>query len=154
TEGGPQALYTWDGNPAHAPVRTDTPISSDADGSAEPASWEGIVSVPELLGQGSLVELVMDNGTVDLYKDGDEAKKLNYPSFKISRDDVFTLVFPHTDATGTVGGAVGATLSLQLGTAPTFGAFTPGVAKRYTASTTATVTSTAGDATLTATPAG
>ena len=37
-----------------------------------------------------------------------------------------------------------------LGTpAATFGAFTPGVAKNYTASTTATVISTAGDATLT-----
>ena len=42
-----------------------------------------------------------------------------------------------------------ATLSLTLGTPATFGAFTPGVAKDYTASTTATVISTAGDATLT-----
>ena len=41
-----------------------------------------------------------------------------------------------------------ATLSLTLGTPATFGAFTPGVAKEYTASTTANVISTAGDATL------
>ena len=41
-----------------------------------------------------------------------------------------------------------ATLSLTLGTPAGFGAFTPGVAKDYTASTTATVTSSAGDATL------
>ena len=40
------------------------------------------------------------------------------------------------------------TLSLTLGPAPAFGAFTPGVARDYFASTTATVTSTAGDAAL------
>ena len=41
-----------------------------------------------------------------------------------------------------------ATLSLTLGTPATFGAFTPGVAREYDASTTANVISTAGDATL------
>ena len=39
-------------------------------------------------------------------------------------------------------------MSLTLGTAASFGAFTPGVAREYNASTTATVTSTAGDAAL------
>jgi hypothetical protein len=53
-----------------------------------------------------------------------------------------------TDTDGGVGGSVPATLALTLGTAPTFGAFTPGVAKTYTASTTANVISTAGDAAL------
>ena len=43
------------------------------------------------------------------------------------------------DADGTVGGSVPATLSLTLGTPASFGAFTPGVAREYTASTTATV---------------
>jgi hypothetical protein len=47
------------------------------------------------------------------------------------------------------GGTVPATLSLTLGAPASFGAFTPGIAKDYSASTTATVTSTAGDATLT-----
>ncbi|MDA0182603.1 hypothetical protein OJ997_19995 [Solirubrobacter phytolaccae] len=46
------------------------------------------------------------------------------------------------------GGTVPATLSLALGTPAAFGAFTPGLAKEYTASTDATVISTAGDATL------
>ena len=41
-----------------------------------------------------------------------------------------------------------ATLSLSLGTPASFGAFTPGVAQTYTASTTANVISTAGDALL------
>jgi hypothetical protein len=49
---------------------------------------------------------------------------------------------------GTVGGNVPATLSLSLGSSASFGAFVPGVAATYTASTTANVISTAGDATL------
>jgi alpha-L-rhamnosidase len=53
-----------------------------------------------------------------------------------------------TSATAPVGGTVPATLSLTLGAPASFGAFTPGVAKDYTASTAATVTSTAGDAAL------
>ncbi|MDA0171879.1 endo-1,4-beta-xylanase [Solirubrobacter taibaiensis] len=51
------------------------------------------------------------------------------------------------------GGTVPATLALSLGAPATFGPFTPGVEQEYTASTTATVTSTAGDAALTASPA-
>jgi hypothetical protein len=43
---------------------------------------------------------------------------------------------------------VPATLSLALGPPATFGAFTPGVAREYLATTTANVISTAGDATL------
>ncbi|HEY6887203.1 MAG TPA: PQQ-dependent sugar dehydrogenase [Solirubrobacter sp.] len=50
---------------------------------------------------------------------------------------------------GSVGGSVPATLSLTLGSPANFGPFTPGIAKDYTASTTANVISTAGDAALT-----
>jgi hypothetical protein len=50
-----------------------------------------------------------------------------------------------------VGGSVPATLALTLGPAASFGAFTPGIAKEYTATTTANVISSAGDATLTVT---
>ncbi|WP_053225767.1 CocE/NonD family hydrolase [Solirubrobacter soli] len=52
----------------------------------------------------------------------------------------------HVDAP--VSGTVPATLSLTLGASPSFGAFTPGVAKDYAASTTANVISSAGDAAL------
>jgi hypothetical protein len=54
------------------------------------------------------------------------------------------------DATngGGTSGTVPATLSLTLGPAASFGAFTPGVAQDYFASTTANVISTAGDALL------
>jgi hypothetical protein len=48
----------------------------------------------------------------------------------------------------TPGGTVPATLSLTLGAPASFGPFTPGVAKDYTASSSANVISTAGDATL------
>jgi beta-glucosidase len=57
-------------------------------------------------------------------------------------------VYVNPQATTPVSGTVPTTLSLTLGSPATFGPFTPGVTKDYTASTTATVTSTAGDATL------
>jgi hypothetical protein len=57
--------------------------------------------------------------------------------------------FVHGTSAGTgVGGTVPATLSLTLGSPATFGAFTPGATKDYTAATTANVISTAGDAAL------
>ncbi|RKQ93219.1 trehalose utilization protein [Solirubrobacter pauli] len=52
------------------------------------------------------------------------------------------------DVSGGATGTVPATLSLALGTPPSFGAFVPGVATTYTAGSKATVISTAGDATL------
>ena len=52
------------------------------------------------------------------------------------------------DEFGGAGGTVGATLSLSMGTAAGFGPFAPGVAHDYTATGTASVISTAGDATL------
>ena len=58
-------------------------------------------------------------------------------------------VYAQTETPGGVGGTVPATLSLTLGAPASFGAFTPGVDRTYEATTTATVTSTAGDATLT-----
>ncbi len=51
-------------------------------------------------------------------------------------------------AQGSAGGTVAATLSLTLGAPASFGAFAPGVANDYLASTTANVISTAGDAAL------
>jgi peptidase M1-like protein len=59
-----------------------------------------------------------------------------------------TTFFQRTDVPGTVDGSVPGTLSLTLGPAVNLGTFTPGVARDYTGTTTATVVSTAGDATL------
>jgi hypothetical protein len=55
---------------------------------------------------------------------------------------------PIATAKGTAGGTVAATLALTLGVPPSFGAFAPGLAADYSASTTASVTSTAGASTL------
>ena len=71
---------------------------------------------------------------------------LNYVQFE--GEGVTVVKAPPVD--GTVGGTVPATLSLTLGAPASFGAFTPGVAKEYTASTTANVISSAGDAALSA----
>ena len=49
---------------------------------------------------------------------------------------------------GDVSGTVPATLAFTMGPPASFGAFTPGVTKDYTAATTANVISSAGDATL------
>ena len=56
-----------------------------------------------------------------------------------------TTFFQSSSTDGTVSGTVPATLSLSLGGAPSFGAFVPGVAGTYNASTAATVVSSAGD---------
>jgi hypothetical protein len=53
-----------------------------------------------------------------------------------------------TTATVPVGGTVAATLALTLGVPAAFGSFTPGVANDYSATMTANVISTAGDAAL------
>ncbi|RKQ90409.1 calcineurin-like phosphoesterase family protein [Solirubrobacter pauli] len=63
--------------------------------------------------------------------------------------DKVTIHAAEANTDGQVGGSVPATLSLTLGAAPSFGAFTPGVDGEYTAKTEATVISTAGDAALT-----
>ena len=82
----------------------------------------------------------------------------NVPTTGLSQDSVtqqtadlavsfFTTKLAHASG-GDVNATVPATLSLVLGTAPSFGAFTPGVDRTYSAGTTATVISSAGDATL------
>ena len=60
----------------------------------------------------------------------------------------FTVPTGSTSTTGTVSATTPATLALTLGAPASFGAFTPGVDKTYTASTTANVVSTAANAAL------
>ncbi len=59
-----------------------------------------------------------------------------------------TVPLNSTSSTTTVSATTPATLALSLGAPASFGVFTPGVANTYTASTTADVVSSAGDATL------
>jgi hypothetical protein len=65
----------------------------------------------------------------------------------LDASEVRSLATVSTGASGEVGGTVPPTLSLTVGGA-SFGAFQPGVGRTYEASTTANVTSTAGDARL------
>jgi endonuclease/exonuclease/phosphatase family metal-dependent hydrolase len=65
-----------------------------------------------------------------------------------------TLSLAGTSTNGDVSGTVPATLSLTLGGPVTLGAFVPGVGADYIGATTATVTSTAGDAQLSVLDAG
>jgi hypothetical protein len=82
-----------------------------------------------------------------------DVKDQGTPSISRYQRVVVTVV-AKTDVTTPVGGSVPATLALSLGAPASFGAFTPGLAKDYTASTTATVISSAGDAALTVADAG
>ncbi len=146
TDGGGYGLFDWDGVPAHAPVRLPTALPADYITGQDPGAWESIVSVPTPLVSGADVQLVMDDGTTDYYGLG-AAKDMPWEGLKKSRSDHFTLTVPNLAAAG-VGGSVPATLSLSLGAPASFGAFTPGLAHDYAASTTASVISTAGDAAL------
>jgi hypothetical protein len=71
-------------------------------------------------------------------------------SFETPTDEVqaFDVPLAATSGNGGPSGTVPATLALTLGATSPLGPFAPGVAKDYFASTTATVTSTAGDAAL------
>ena len=94
-------------------------------------------------------KLAFSSGADDLHLDiwtmnvdGSDPRQLTtYPGRDESPD---WGVNPHP---APVGGTVPAVLSLQLGSA-SFGAFTPGVARDYTATSAGTVTSTAGNALL------
>jgi len=86
-------------------------------------------------------DLRLDIWTMNV--DGSDARQLTtYPGRDESPD------WGVNPGPAAVGGTVPATLSLQLGNAVSLGTFQPGVPADYTASTTATITSTAGDATL------
>jgi beta-glucosidase len=95
---------------------------------------------------------------VSVYDEGDSLSNVKVGVFAYNRAgtssdlkvgfDYFRIATSAT-ATSPVGGTVPATLALTLGAPASFAPFVPGVADDYTASTTADVVSTAGDAALT-----
>ena len=102
----------------------------------------------------ALVNVQLGRGATSptLYNKGWWQYDIKYLSFGPKQAKLVPFVevpYVETAQGGTVGGTVPATLSLTLGAPATFGAFTPGVDRTYTASTTANVISTAGDAALT-----
>jgi hypothetical protein len=99
------------------------------------------------------VDLTPGRRTVSIPLDAASAAKLAsgasvLVSFVTPGNEVQAFDVPISSAGRSVGGTVPATLSLTLGAPAGFGAFTPGLAKDYFATTTATVISTAGDAAL------
>jgi sucrose-6-phosphate hydrolase SacC (GH32 family) len=127
----------------------------------------GVHSAPLTLRDGKLdLRILVDNSLVEVFANGGERvlTDLVYPAagsngLKVFADggaaaldsiNVYKMrsTWLETQTPGSVGGTVPSTLALTLGPAAAFGAFTPGVAKDYTASTTATVTSTAGNGAL------
>jgi photosystem II stability/assembly factor-like uncharacterized protein len=139
------------------------------------ASWHNIsqnmpngpVEMIEYDAKGNVLFAATDVGVFD-HKDGDTSwykvsvgmPQVPVLDVKLSGDGryLFAATFGRSvwklplfvDATdgGGPGGSVPATLSLSLGPNASFGTFTPGVGKDYSAQTTANVISTAGDAAL------
>jgi hypothetical protein len=88
-------LYTWDGNPADQPVLTDTPVSAVAEG-----AWESIVSVPEPIAQGDVIELIEDNGDTVWYENGLDSKDGLPAGLQKDLGRLFTIALPAPAAPG------------------------------------------------------
>ena len=137
---------------------------------AELAGFPGVHSAPVALRDGRLnLRILVDRSLVEVFAQGGERTIADqvYPTPGSDGLKVFatggsatletldirelrtTWGALETSTPGGVGGTVPATLSLTLGPAASFGPFQPGVTRDYTASTTANVISTAGDAALT-----
>ena len=91
-----------------------------------------------------------DNGTVAIQQPASlpGTAIITVTSEDGTKTQTYSVYIGESATTGGVGGTVPATLALNISGPATFGTFTPGLANDYAASTTATVTSTAGDATL------
>ena len=137
---------------------------------AELPGFPGVHAAPVALRDGRLnLRILVDRSLVEVFAQGGERTIADqvYPTpgsdgLKVFADggtatldlldvrELRTTWGAHeTTAPGGVGGTVPPTLSLTLGPTTSFGAFQPGVARDYAASTTARVISTAGDAALT-----
>ncbi|HEY6889181.1 MAG TPA: M14 family zinc carboxypeptidase [Solirubrobacter sp.] len=128
-------------------LRRFTPTSSSLSPAAFPAFADSKAS---FLVSGTANAVGVSTGSTQLWGFGLENIADRATRATLIRQGLGTLgVDPYTQTTGGVSGAVPATLGLTLGANASFGGFTPGVTKTYTAATTANVISSAGDATLT-----
>ena len=139
---------------------------------AELANFPGVHSAPVTLRDGRLnLRILVDRSLVEVFAQGGERTIADqvYPTPGSDGLQVFatggsatletldirdlrtTWGALETTTPGGVAGTVPATLSLTLGGPAGFGPFQPGVTRDYSASTTANVISTAGDAALTVT---
>jgi hypothetical protein len=122
--GGPtQALWAWNGDPDDAPRKLTTVIPKDVEPlhTDNAGAWEGIGEMPQQLGPGAQVRLIMDQGYDNLYGGGENKKDGNNWTNK-ARTDLVTLAGP----AGTVAGLSGS------GAFPDQAANTVGSAKKVT----------------------
>jgi hypothetical protein len=141
-------IGVYEGDNAKPTINIAAPVAGGQflQNSAQPASF---TCADEGLGVESCVGTVANGANVD-------TGTIGYKTFTVTATDnagnVTTqsveYVVNSTSVDTSAGATVPATLALTLGTPATFGAFTPGVAREYTATTTANVISTAGDAAL------
>jgi hypothetical protein len=102
-------LYAWDGNPADPPVLTSTSLPPVEDG-----AWEGIVSVPDQLVDGTSVELVEDNGDTIWYDDGFTSKNGLAPDLQKDLGRTFTVTGLGADFGGPPPGTPESPLTILL----------------------------------------
>jgi hypothetical protein len=86
-------LYSWDGNPAHAPQKTGTTLPQ-LPSSSNLGAWETIVSVPSPLAAGAQVKLLQDDGDVDFYDSGLTSKTGEQTDLQKNLGLNFTYVAP------------------------------------------------------------
>ncbi|HWK29345.1 MAG TPA: alpha/beta hydrolase-fold protein [Solirubrobacter sp.] len=138
--------------PAHPAISGDAAVGSTL--TADPGAWDSGMDFTyqwrrdgqPVAGGATYTTVTADVGhAITVAVTG---TKLGYETTTVVSDPL--TVTPRTSSvTGDVSGTVPATLSLVLGAPASFGAFTPGLTQDYTATTPATVVSTAGDAALT-----
>jgi hypothetical protein len=102
-EGGEQHLYTWDGNPAHQPVATETVLP---DPPTIEGAWESIVHMPDPLADGDPIPLIEDNGDTVWYGGSTIGKDL---ALGLEKDwaDSFALQLPAPTVTPVISGTLG-----------------------------------------------
>ncbi len=86
-----QALWSWDGNPATAPVRRGADLGTANGGGSGQGSYEAIASVPDALTGTSTLRLFADSGDTIWYGDGIIAKELPVTQHRKSHSSVFGL---------------------------------------------------------------
>jgi uncharacterized repeat protein (TIGR02543 family) len=107
TGGGSPAVYLWDGvvpaNPGKTPITVNSPVSklvklnlaglqdlvqTSTDGSLEGHPEAMII---DTVGDELHISLISDDGTLDYYNDGTEAKDLDHDEYKKFRSDKFII---------------------------------------------------------------
>lgn len=117
TGGGSPSVYLWNGrapeNSGSNPISVGSDLVKldiDLSNLVQPSTDGGVEGHPEALmaiqdGNTITIYIICDNGSVDYYGDGNEAKALTNDQFKKFRQDIFTYVIPEefvTENTETV----------------------------------------------------